>query len=88
MAIGENDDIEPATATGPVAAASRARTAARTALRLASATRPPSPAGSRAARLDAKVFAMITSAPALMYSSWACCTTSGRSRFARALHAT
>ncbi len=66
MSIGENDDIEPATATGPSAAASRARCAAPTAARLASATRPPSPAGSSAARLAAKVFAMITSAPARM----------------------
>src|SRR5262249_4342668 len=87
MAIGQNDDIEPATATGRVPAASRACSAARTALRLASATGLPSPAGSSAARLAANVFAMITSAPARIYASWTRCTTSGRSRFARALHA-
>jgi hypothetical protein len=64
MAIGQNDDIEPAIATArPAAAAARARSAAPTAFRLASATRLPSPAGSRAARLAANVFAMMTSAP-------------------------
>ena len=55
MTAGQNDDIDPATATGRVAAASRARSAAPTALKLASATRLPSPAGSKAARLAANV---------------------------------
>jgi hypothetical protein len=50
MSIAENDDIEPATATERVAAVWRAREAAPTAARLASATRPPRPAGRRAAR--------------------------------------
>ena len=44
MTTGQNDDIDPATTTGRAAAASRARSAAPTALRLASATRLPSPA--------------------------------------------
>src|SRR4030088_684829 len=51
MSFGQNDDIEPATATGPVAAASRARRAARTALRLASAARVADPAGGPAGRV-------------------------------------
>src|SRR5262249_58150493 len=69
IATGQNDDIDPATATGRVAAASRARSAARTALRLASATRLPSPAGSSAARLAATGIAMITSGPPRQYAT-------------------
>ena len=48
MAMGQNDDIEPATATGRVAAASRACRAARMALRLASVTRLAQPGGLQA----------------------------------------
>ena len=58
--------MEPATATGPEAASSRACRANSTARRLMSATASAKPAGSSTWRPDEKVLAMMTSAPAAM----------------------
>jgi hypothetical protein len=50
ITTGQNDDIDPATATGREATALRALSAARMALRFTLATSPPRSAGSSAAR--------------------------------------